>query len=37
VFEINDELINNYLNEAKTEIPKDLLLQGLKTLRDHDT
>lgn len=37
VFEINDELINNYLAEAKTDIPKDLLLQGLRTLKDHDT
>lgn len=37
MFEVNDELINNYLNEAKTEIPKDLLLQGLKTLKEHDT
>jgi DNA repair exonuclease SbcCD nuclease subunit len=34
VFEVTDEIINNYLAEAKTEISKELLLEGLSLLKD---
>lgn len=33
VFAMDDELLQNYLNEARSEISKDLLLDGLKMLR----
>ena len=38
VFELNDELIMNYLNECKSDLPKARLLDGLKILKaDDDT
>lgn len=36
VFELNDELIMNYISECNTEIPTDILLQGLKLLKEKD-
>lgn len=36
VFELNDDLIMNYINECKTEIPANMLIDGLKLLKGND-
>ena len=36
VFELNDDLITNYINECKTEIPITMLLDGLKLLKGNN-
>lgn len=40
VFELDDELINNYVDECKSALPKDIILQALKLFKqmeDSDT
>jgi DNA repair exonuclease SbcCD nuclease subunit len=36
VFELSDDLIVNYLNECKADIPKEILLKGLNKLKTED-
>lgn len=34
IFEVNDQLIYNYLSEVKSDIPKEILLEGLNKLKE---